>query len=66
LLIANTYRVEYLDAANRRDAHFRDCIRLASAIDLVWLRREADSARLPATAAQIMAELRQTSEWARA
>ncbi len=40
-LIANTYRVEYLDAANRRDAHFRDCIRLASAIDVVWLQARA-------------------------
>ena len=61
-LIANTYRVEYLDAAKRRDAHFRDCIRLASAIDVVWLRREAGAERLPATAAAIMRELRQTSE----
>jgi hypothetical protein len=65
-LIANTYRVEYLDAANRRDAHFRDCIRLASAIDVVWLKREPGSARLPATAATIMQELRHTSERARA
>jgi hypothetical protein len=65
-LIANTYRVEYLDAANRRDSHFRDCIRLASAIDVVWLKRERGSARLPATAAAIMQELRHTSERARA
>jgi hypothetical protein len=65
-LIANTYRVEYLDAANRRDAHFRDCIRLASAIDVVWFKREPGSARLPATATAIMRELRHTSEWARA
>jgi hypothetical protein len=65
-LIANTYRVEYLDAANRRDAHFRDCIRLASAIDVVWLKREPGSERLPATAAAIMQELRHTSERARA
>jgi len=66
VLIANTYRVEYLDAANRRDTHFRDCIRLASAIDVVWLRREAGAERLPATAAALMRELRQTSEQARA
>src|SRR5262249_41228793 len=65
-LIANTYRAEYLDAANRRDAHFRDCIRLASAIDVVWFKREAGAARLPATAAQIMQELRQVSERAHA
>jgi hypothetical protein len=61
-LIANTYRVEYLDAANRRDAHFRDCIRLASAIDVVWLTRESDPARLPATAAAIVHALRQTAD----
>ncbi len=66
VLIANTYRVEYLDAANRRDTHFRDCIRLASAIDVVWLRREAGAERLPATAAAVMRGLRQTSERARA
>jgi hypothetical protein len=66
VLIANTYRVEYLDAANRRNAHFRDCIRLASEIDVVWLRREAGAARLPATAAAIMQRLRQTSERAHA
>jgi hypothetical protein len=65
-LIANTYRVEYLDAANRRDAHFRDCICLASAIDVVWLKREPGSARLPATAATIMQELRHACERARA
>jgi hypothetical protein len=66
VLIANTYRVEYLDAANRRNPHFRDCIRLASEIDVVWLRREAGAARLPATAAAIMQRLRQTSERAHA
>src|ERR1700730_6360467 len=65
-LIANTYRVEYLDAAHRRDAHVRYCIRFASAIDVVWLKREPGSARLPATATAIMRELRHTSEWARA
>ncbi len=65
-LIVNTYRVGYLDAANRRDAHFRDCMRLASAIDVVRLRREVGSARLPATAAQIMQELQQASERAHA
>jgi hypothetical protein len=61
-LIANTYRVEYLDSANRRDAHFRDCVRLASAIDVVWLMRESDPARLPATAAAIVHAVRQTAD----
>jgi hypothetical protein len=56
-LIANTYRVEYLDAARRREGHFQDCIRAASAIDVISLRRESASMRLPATAAQIMRKL---------
>jgi hypothetical protein len=56
-LIANTYRVEYLDAARRREAHFQDCVRLASAIDVVSLRRAPAAMRLPATAARIMREL---------
>jgi hypothetical protein len=53
-LIAHTYRVEYLDAASRRETHFQDCIRLASTIDVVLLKRESAAVRLPATAARIM------------
>jgi len=61
LLIANTYRVEYLDAARRRETHFQDCIRLASAIDVASLKREAAAVRLPTTAARILGDLRQKS-----
>jgi hypothetical protein len=35
-------------------------------IDVVWLKREPGSARLPATAAAIIQELRHTSERVRA
>jgi hypothetical protein len=61
-LIANTFRVEYLDAAKRRDSHFHDCMRLASAIEVVRFRRAADPARLPATAVQILDELRKSAD----
>jgi len=61
-LIINTFRVEYLDAARRRDSHFHDCIRLASALEVVWFRRAIDPARLPATAAQIIGELRRSPD----
>jgi hypothetical protein len=61
-LIANTFRVEYLDAAQRRDSHFRDCMRLASAIEVVRFCRAADASRLPATAAQILGELRRSAD----
>jgi len=61
-LIANTFRVEYLDAAGRRDSHFRECIRLASAIEVVRLRRAVDPARLPSTAAQIVGELGRSAD----
>jgi hypothetical protein len=58
-LIAHTYRVEYLDAASRRETHFQDCIRLASTTDVVLLKRESAGVRLPATAARIMSLLRE-------
>jgi hypothetical protein len=61
-LIANTFRVEYLDAAHRRDSHFRDCMRLASALEVVRFRRAGDPSRLPATATQILGELRRSAE----
>jgi hypothetical protein len=59
-LIANTYRSEYLDAAGRRSTHFRDCIRLASEIEVVGLRRARDPALLATTAARIVGPLRST------
>jgi hypothetical protein len=61
-LIANTFRVEYLDAAQRRDSHFRDCMRLASALEVVRFRRAADASRLTATAAHILGELRRSAD----
>lgn len=62
VLIANTFRVEYLDAAKRRDTHFQDCMRLASAVEVVRFRRAIDPALLPATAAQIVADLRRAND----
>src|SRR5262249_29800970 len=58
LLLVNTYRPEYLDAAGRRRDHFHDCMRLASETEVEWLRRSPDPRHLPATAAAIVDELR--------
>lgn len=52
-LIEHTYRVEYLDTAARRDAHFHDCARLAETVDVVRLARARDPQRLPRTAALV-------------
>jgi hypothetical protein len=52
-LIANTYRVEFLELVGGRDHHFRQCARLGRATEIVRLRRRHDAARLPTTAALV-------------
>jgi hypothetical protein len=52
-LIEHTYRPEYLDIVDGRNRHFRDCVRLAAAVDVVRLARRRDPHRLAATAALI-------------
>jgi hypothetical protein len=56
-IIANSYRVEYLEAAGRRDLHFRQCTELAKTIEVVRLDRSRDLARVRATAALVIADL---------
>lgn len=53
-LIKNTYRIEYIDAFGRREAHFRQCSEVASKIEIVRLARRRDVEQLPATAARVV------------
>jgi len=53
-LIQNTYRPEYLDLADRRAAHFADCVRLAGLTTVARLRRRRDAADLGRTALMLM------------
>lgn len=57
-LVANTYRVEYLDIAGRRDRHFRDCALLASNVPVSRLGRRRDPQRLSATVELVAAVIR--------
>jgi hypothetical protein len=56
-VIANTYRLDYLDAAGLREPHFRQCAQLAKSIEVVQLRRGRDLDRLQTTAALVVAHL---------
>jgi hypothetical protein len=56
-LIAHTYRVEYLDAAERRRGHFVASARLAGRVSVRRLTRRRDLAAVQATAAAILADL---------
>jgi hypothetical protein len=53
-LIQNTYRAEYLDIAQRRSAHFIDCVKLATLTPVVRLRRRRDKASLMETARMLV------------
>ena len=53
-LIENTYRPEYLDFAQRRRAHFSDCVRLTRRTSVMRLRRQRDRIQLMKTAAMLM------------
>ena len=55
-LVANTYRVEYLDFAGDRLAHFTASTRLAERIPVLRLSRSRDLTRIPSTAAMILAD----------
>jgi len=44
-----------VDTANRRAAHFQDCVRLANSVEIVRIRRQIDQAQLPRIAAHIAA-----------
>lgn len=56
-IIANTYRIEYIDAVGRRETHFRQCALLAQTTKVVRLARSRSPDHLPATAALVLAEL---------
>src|SRR5262245_24421695 len=56
-IIANTYRIEYVDAAGRRAAHFRQCAELANSAEVVRLRRVRGPGQLQTTAALVIADL---------
>jgi hypothetical protein len=57
-LIAHTYRVEYLDAAEHRAGHFRASARLARSVAVRRLVRCRDLAQVGATVAVVLAEAR--------
>jgi hypothetical protein len=59
-LIAHTYRVEYLDAAERRRDHFVASTRLAGCVAVRRLMRRRDLAGVQATAAAVIADLQPT------
>jgi hypothetical protein len=56
-LIAHTYRVEYLDAAEQRYGHFLASARLAGQVSVRRLKRRRDLAWVRATAAAVVADL---------
>jgi hypothetical protein len=56
-LIAHTYRVEYLDAAEQRRGHFLASTRLAGCVSVRRLTRRRDLAGVRATAAAVVADL---------
>jgi hypothetical protein len=56
-IIANTYRIEYVDAAGGRARHFQQCAGLANAIEVVRLRRIRGPEQLQSTAALVVADL---------
>ncbi len=57
-LIAHTYRVEYLDAAEQRPAHFAASTRLAGAVAVRRLARGRDLAQVGATAAAVLTDVK--------
>jgi hypothetical protein len=56
-IIANTYRIQYVDAAGRRALHFRQCAELANSVEVVRLRRIRGAEQLQSTAALVIADL---------
>src|SRR5262249_32264256 len=48
-LVDHTFAASHLDVIGRRDAHFANCCRLASKVEVINLRRRRDSKLLPAT-----------------
>jgi hypothetical protein len=57
-LIAHTYRVEYLDAAGQRPAHFDASTRLARSVQVMRLARRRALEQVAATAAIVFADIR--------
>jgi hypothetical protein len=53
-IIRNTYRIEYIDAFGCRDAHFRQCVQVASKAEIFRLARSRNHEQLPATAARVV------------
>jgi hypothetical protein len=56
-IIVNSYRIEYLEAAGRRDLHFQQCTELARTIEVVRLSRSRDLKHVQTTAALVIADL---------
>jgi hypothetical protein len=56
-IIANTYRIEYVDAARGRARHFQRCAELANLIEVVRLRRIRGPEQVQSTAALVVADL---------
>lgn len=50
--------IKSLDVVGRRAQHFRDCVRLASTIEVFRLKRRLDEAQLPIMAASIATSVR--------
>jgi hypothetical protein len=55
-LVANTYRVEYLDFTGRRLAHFAASSQLAERVPVLRLARSRDLTRVGSTAAMVLAD----------
>jgi len=56
-LIFNSHGwMKAVDSANRRPAHFQDCVRLANSVEFVRIRRRFDHMQLPHIAAYIAAK----------
>lgn len=62
MLIANTYRVEYLDAAAQRHHHFESSTRLARSVSVRALNRRRDLSQIAATVAAVLDDARQSLE----
>jgi hypothetical protein len=65
-LVTNSHGwIKSVDVVGRRPGHFKDCVQLASSVEIVRLKRRLDPAQLPMAAARIAAEFVESVDGAR-
>jgi hypothetical protein len=56
-IVANTYRLDYMEWAGHRATHFRQCAALAKAIEVIDFRPERIAENLPFVVSQVVASV---------